>query len=102
LTGWLVAQVVKFDVLPCSNGDLLRTVIAFSPGFVPSGVERSANPRILISHGRADQILPFENTRDRMIPLLKKAGYSVTFREFDGPHTLPPEVARGAMEWFLK
>ena len=88
--------------LGISNGDLFGAVIAFSPGFVPSGVERAGRPRILISHGRKDQILPFENTSGQMIPLLKQAGYNVTFREFDGPHTVPPEVARGAMEWFLK
>lgn len=88
--------------LGISNGDLFRSVIAFSPGFVPSGVEREGRPRILISHGRKDQILPFENTTRQMIPLLKQAGYDVTFREFDGPHTVPPEVAREAMEWLLK
>jgi predicted esterase len=88
--------------LGISNGDLFRAVMAFSPGFVPSGVERSGTPRILISHGRKDQILPFENTSGQMLPLLKRAGYDVTFREFDGPHTVPAEIARGAMEWFLK
>jgi len=88
--------------LGISNGDLFGAAIAFSPGFVPSGVERVGKPRILISHGRKDQILPFENTSGPMIPVLKKAGYDVTFREFDGPHTVPPEVAREAMQWFLK
>src|SRR5215831_14774194 len=88
--------------LGLSNGDLFRAVIAFSPGFVPSGVERAGRTRILISHGTKDQILPFENTSGQMIPLLKQAGYDVTFREFDGPHTVPPKVARGAMEWFLR
>jgi phospholipase/carboxylesterase len=88
--------------LGISNGDLFRAVMAFSPGFVPSGVRRAGRPRILISHGREDQILPFENTSGQMVPLLKQAGYDVTFREFEGPHTVPPEIARGAMEWFLK
>jgi predicted esterase len=88
--------------LGISNGDLFRAVIAFSPGFVPSGAERTGRPRVLISHGRQDQILPFENTSGQMVPGLKRSGYDVTFREFDGPHTVPPEIARGAMEWFLK
>ena len=88
--------------LGISNGDLFRDVIAFSPGFVPSGVERQGRPRILVSHGTRDQMLPFENTSGQMIPLLKQAGYDVTFRQFDGPHTVPPEIAREAMEWFLK
>jgi predicted esterase len=88
--------------LGISNGDLFGAVMAFSPGFVPSGAQRAGRPRILISHGRKDQILPFENTSGQMVPLLKQAGYDVTFREFDGPHMVPPEIARGAMEWFLK
>src|SRR5690349_5123679 len=46
--------------LGIGNGDLFRAVMAFSPGFIPSGVERTGMPRILISHGRNDQILPFE------------------------------------------
>jgi phospholipase/carboxylesterase len=69
---------------------------------VPYGVELEGRPRILISHGRKDQILPFENTSGEMVPLLKQAGYDVTFLPFDGPHVMPPNVAREAMEWFLK
>src|SRR6266567_3071588 len=46
--------------LGISNGDLFRAVIAFSPGFVPAGVEDRGRPRIFISHGTKDQILPFE------------------------------------------
>ena len=33
---------------------------------------------------------------------LKRQGYQVTYREFEGKHTLPPEVAQEAMRWFLK
>jgi predicted esterase len=88
--------------LGMSNGDLFRAVIAFSPGFVPSGVEESGTPRIFISHGTKDQILPIETASRRLVPHLKQAGYEVKFQEFDGPHTVPPEIARGAIEWFLK
>jgi phospholipase/carboxylesterase len=88
--------------LGISNGELFREVMAFSPGFVPSGVLREGKPRILISHGRQDQILPFENTSGQLLPQLKRAGYDVTIQEFDGPHTVPPDVARRAVEWFLK
>jgi enterochelin esterase-like enzyme len=49
-----------------------------------------------------DQILPFETTSRRLVPDLKQAGYRVNFQEFDGPHAMPPEIARGAIEWFLK
>ena len=88
--------------LGMSNGELFREVIAFSPGFIPSGVEKSGSPHIFISHGTRDQILPIDECSRRLVPHLKQAGYSVNFREFDGPHAMPPEVVRGAIEWFLK
>lgn len=75
-----------------ANGDLFTRLAAFSPGFLIP-VETTKRPPILISHGRADQVLPFENARDRIVPALEKAGYSVDFRPFDGPHTVPLAVA---------
>jgi predicted esterase len=88
--------------LGLSNGDLFRAVIAFSPGFVPSGVEQSGTPRLFISHGTKDQILPIDTSSRRLVPQFERAGYEVKFREFDGPHFVPPEIARAAIEWFLK
>jgi phospholipase/carboxylesterase len=88
--------------LGISNGDLFGAVMAFSPGFIPPGGKRTGAPRMFISHGRNDQILPFEYTSGRLVPQLKRSGYDVTFRDFDGPHTVPPEIARAAVEWWLK
>lgn len=88
--------------LGMSNGDLFNTVMAFSPGFIPSGSGQTGTPRIFISHGTKDQILPFEGSSQRLVPQLKQAGYNVKFEEFDGPHGVPPEIARHAIEWFLK
>jgi hypothetical protein len=31
---------------------------------------------------------------------LERAGYAVQYREFDGPHTVPPAIAREAVAWF--
>jgi predicted esterase len=88
--------------LGISNGDLFRSLIAFSPGFIPSGVEKRGTPQIFISHGAKDQILPFEASSRHLVPELRKIGYQVKFREFDGPHGVPPEIAREAIEWFQK
>jgi predicted esterase len=33
------------------------------------------------------------------VPVLQRAGYDVRYREFDGPHTVPADVAREAVEW---
>ena len=87
--------------LGMSNGDLFRAVMAFSPGFVPPGVEETGTPRIFISHGTKDQILPIDTCSRRLVPHLKHT-YEVKFHEFDGPHAMPHEIARGAIEWFLK
>jgi phospholipase/carboxylesterase len=88
--------------LGLSNAELFPAVMAFSPGFIPNGTEKSGTPRIFISHGTKDQILPIDQCSRRLVPELKKAGLSVKFEEFDGPHATPPEIARQAIAWFLK
>lgn len=75
-----------------ANGDLFSRLVAFSPGFLIP-VDAVKRPPILISHGRADRVLPFENARDRIVPELVKGGYTVDFRQFDGPHMVPMELA---------
>ncbi len=87
--------------LGISNGDLFRAVMAFSPGFIPAGIQRQGNPRLFVSHGTNDTILPIESCSRRLVPELKRAGYRVKYREFEGPHTLPREVAEEAFRWFL-
>jgi predicted esterase len=84
-----------------ANGDLFTHVMAFSPGFmVPPA--RVGKPRIFVSHGTQDEILPFGNSRGQTVPQLKKWGYETIFREFAGNHTIPAEVGREAFRWFLK
>ncbi len=82
------------------NGDLFNHIVAFSPGFMaPLG--RAGAPRIYISHGRRDEILPIDVCSRRIVPELQRGGYDVTYREFDGPHTVPPDIALDALTWFL-
>ena len=82
-----------------TNGDLFSHVIAFSPGFmVPR--ERRGKPEIYVSHGTRDQVLPIDSCSRKLVPRLRSAGYEVLYREFDGPHTVPEEIAKEALEWF--
>lgn len=81
------------------NGDLFRHIAAFSPG-VMSPAERHGNPRIFISHGTRDTTMPIDDTSRKFVPRLEALGYDVTYREFDGGHTVPPEIAHQAFEWF--
>jgi phospholipase/carboxylesterase len=83
-----------------TNGDLFEAVISFSPGFIAPG-ELIGRPRIFVSHGVTDPILPIDGCSRRIVPLLKEAGYDVTYREFDGGHTVPPTVSDEALRWWV-
>jgi phospholipase/carboxylesterase len=85
--------------LGITNGDLFTHVLAFSPGFM-APVERRGRPRVLISHGTRDGVLPIDLCSRRIVPRLERAGYDVRYREFDGGHTISPEIALEAMGWF--
>jgi phospholipase/carboxylesterase len=80
------------------NGDLFQQVVAFSPGFLVSGA-RIGQPRIFISHGTADPILPIDQTSRLIVPGLRNRGYEVTFREFDGGHDVPEAIAKEGLTW---
>jgi phospholipase/carboxylesterase len=84
--------------LGLANGDLFPRVAAFSPGFVISAAVHG-HPRFFISHGTSDPILPIDQCSRVIVPRLRSMGYDVTFREFDGRHELPPDVAREGMRW---
>jgi phospholipase/carboxylesterase len=81
-----------------ASGDLFTHIVACSPGFVIPGPARG-KPRIFMSHGTADQILAIDSTSRRIVPELKRARYDLTYREFDGPHTVTPAIAREGLEW---
>jgi phospholipase/carboxylesterase len=84
--------------LGLTNGDLSSHVIAFSPGFMqPTGF--NGKPRVYISHGRADSVLPVTCSQ-RIVPKLHAAGYDVKYHEFADGHAIPAEVRREAIGWF--
>lgn len=82
------------------NGDLFTHVIAFSPGFI-APLSPHGQPKIFISHGARDNVLPIGPCSRKIVPQLQQAGYSVTYDEFDGGHAVPGEVAHFAVNWFL-
>lgn len=84
--------------LAVGNGDLVTHAVAFSPGFVAPGARRG-QPRIFVSHGTADPVLPVERCSRRIVPRLRRAGHEVTYVEFDGGHVVGPELARRAAAW---
>ncbi|MBP0494986.1 alpha/beta hydrolase [Pararoseomonas indoligenes] len=82
--------------LALGNGDLFTHALAFSPGFAapPDPVGR---PRIFISHGEADDVLPIDRCSRRLVPVLQRGGYDVRYREFPGGHYVPAGIAEEAV-----
>lgn len=86
--------------LGLTNGDLFRSVIGFSPGFIAFG-QQNGMPRLFISHGTQDSVLPIGRTSRRGVPRLRAAGYPVEYVEFKGDHEVPPRIAREAIDWLV-
>lgn len=83
-----------------TNGDLFTHILAFSPGFMAPAAQMG-KPRVFISHGQHDTVLPIDRCSRRIVPQLQHSGYEVQYREFDGPHTVPTAIAQEAMAWFV-
>ncbi|WP_197094565.1 alpha/beta hydrolase [Microvirga massiliensis] len=86
--------------LGLTNATLFSDILAFSPGFM-APAQQDGQPRIFISHGINDQVLPVDRCSRRLAPVLRKRGYSLDYREFDGGHTVPLEMVSAAIVRFL-
>ena len=84
--------------LGLGNGDLFSRIVALSPGFIPP-VAPQGQPQLFVSHGTRDTVLPIDRCSRRIVPALRKAGYDLDYREFDGGHVIPPPVAQAAVQW---
>jgi len=80
------------------NGDLFSHVIAHSPGFIITD-NWHGKPKVFVSHGRQDNILPFEQCGAAIVARLKSKNYDVRFDIFDGGHTATPEMRSTALAW---
>jgi phospholipase/carboxylesterase len=69
-----------------TNGDLLRDIMAFSPGFVRT-LRRVGQPRIYLAQGKDNFIMSIERGR-AIAARLSDDRYDVQYREFGGPRAL--------------
>ena len=99
--GAMVACEVAF-----SSGEPLAALVILSgtpvdrAGWQPGMATRKGLP-IFMSHGRADNILPFD-LAERLHAELLAAGLAVTFLPFDGGHEIPEEVVRALGEFLAR
>jgi predicted esterase len=82
------------------NGELFEAILALSPGGILSA-ERTGEPRIFVAHGKRDDVIPIDRGGGRLVPELRQAGYSVTYRMFGGGHKVPEQISEAAVTWFL-
>jgi phospholipase/carboxylesterase len=80
------------------NGDFFSRIVAYSPGFVAAG-NRHGLPKVLITHGTRDGVLPINQTSRVIVPALKEAGYDVEYHEFDGGHGVSQALLEQSVEW---
>jgi len=80
------------------NGDLFSHVIAHSPGFIIAN-NWHGKPRVYVSHGRQDPVLPFDRCGAAIVARLEKQDYTPRFDVFDGGHTASPEIRSAALAW---
>lgn len=78
------------------NGDLFSRILAFSPGFLVPG-RRRGRPAVFLSHGKADDVLPIQRCGRRIAAQLRADGYQLDYREFDGGHSVPADLATAAV-----
>jgi predicted esterase len=83
-----------------SNGDLFDAVLAFSPGFAAPLITHG-QPRVYVSHGTDDPVLPVDVCSRRLVPRLEALGYPIRYEEFGGGHEVPEAVAERALAWLL-
>ncbi len=82
-----------------ANGDLFGHVLAWSPGFL-APPELAGRPRVFVSHGVDDRVLPIDRCSRRLVPVLRADGYDVRYDEFDGGHAVPAGVLASSLDWF--
>jgi phospholipase/carboxylesterase len=80
------------------NGALFKRIAAFSPGFVVDGPP-AGKPKIFMSHGTNDPILPIDQCSRAIVPILETRGYDVTLREFNGVHEITATVKAEGLGW---
>jgi len=87
--------------LGLANGDTFGSVVAFSPGFV-APPQLIGRPRVFLSHGIHDSILPIDGCGRPIAAGLQNSGYELEYVEFDGGHEMPDAVVRSAFHWLAQ
>ena len=86
--------------LGLANGSLFSHILAFAACIIASEIVPHGLPRIFLSHGTADEIMPVDHCGRRLAAQLREMNYPLRYEEFRGGHQVPPRIAAEAFDWF--
>jgi phospholipase/carboxylesterase len=95
LAGFSQGAMIAADIA-FTTDEPLAALVLLSPTFVNErawrdGMARRRGLRVFVSHGRRDDILPFD-IADRLQRAMRDAGLRVTWVPFEGGHEMPMAV----------
>ncbi|WP_052031836.1 alpha/beta hydrolase, partial [Novipirellula maiorica] len=71
----------------------IRHLILYSPALAidSSSIDSRHNIRVLLAHGKSDDVLPFADS-ERLHEMLERRGIQINWLPFDGGHTITTEL----------
>jgi phospholipase/carboxylesterase len=103
LAGFSQGAMLALDVALTCDAGVERVAVLSGALLVDSlpalHASCASRPRVLVTHGSIDPIVPFPNA-EHAVAILEQHDLRVDFRPFDGKHAIPTEV-RTALPEFL-
>ena len=87
--------------LGLANPSLFRGVVAIAPGFHLEPAAINPKQRLFIAHSPQDRILSFDRTSYDTVASLRRAGFDLSFRPFDGGHRIDRSVLAEGVDFVL-
>jgi phospholipase/carboxylesterase len=76
-------------------------VAAWSPGLSVVAARPARGRAVVVAHGRQDNVLAFDQTASRIVPMLRGRGLTVRFVPFRGGHVISAEGIAAALDQWL-
>ena len=87
--------------LGLANPAIVSGIIAFAPGFHLEPAALNPKQRLCIAPSPTDKILSFERTRDDTVASLKRAGFDLRFRTFEGGHRVDRSILSEGIDFVM-
>jgi phospholipase/carboxylesterase len=76
-------------------------VAAWSPGLAVVAARPARGRAVVVAHGRLDGVLAFDQTANRIVPMLRGRGLAVRFVPFRGQHVISAEGIAATLDQWL-